>query len=118
MKSDMADLIAFDTNIYFYALDSTTAAKHLLARNLIRSAGRNRSVVLLQVLGELANAFSKRNQALLPAAGGWLTTSEPWASPPTRTTCEPLWQLTSNTECNSGMPSSGPPRAAQAAHFF
>lgn len=61
-----ADRYTFDTNILFYSLDKSDAGKHKVARRMIGLADPRRVSILLQTLGELANAVSKRQPALLP----------------------------------------------------
>jgi predicted nucleic acid-binding protein len=58
----------FDTNILFYSLDASDDAKHKLARNLIGLAGPHRALLLLQTLGELCSATSKKRPALFAEA--------------------------------------------------
>jgi predicted nucleic acid-binding protein len=82
MKNGMtANRYTFDTNIYFYSLEESAGLKHSRARDLIRNAGAGRSVVLLQVLGELSNAISKRKPHLLSAAEMLVETVAEFALP-------------------------------------
>jgi predicted nucleic acid-binding protein len=53
----------FDTNILFYATDSSAGEKHLKALSLINSALAHDCVILLQSLGELSNSTIKRRAA-------------------------------------------------------
>jgi predicted nucleic acid-binding protein len=55
----------FDTNILFYAIDHKDAKKHARAKTLIGLADSQRVPVLLQTLGELSNAITKRQPGLL-----------------------------------------------------
>ena len=61
-----AERYTFDTNILFYSIDARNADKHVCARRIIGLADSRRILVLLQTLGELANAVSKRSPHLLP----------------------------------------------------
>ena len=62
-----AERYIFDTNIYFYSLDSSAGDKHLFALQILLSAHPLRSAVLLQTLGELANSILKRKPTLFPS---------------------------------------------------
>lgn len=55
----------FDTNVLFYAIDRSDAKKHARAKALIGLADSQRMSVLLQTLGELSNAITKRQPGLL-----------------------------------------------------
>jgi len=60
-----AERYSFDTNILFYSLDRSDAGKHDCARRIIGFADSRQVPILLQTLGELANAVSKRRPDLL-----------------------------------------------------
>lgn len=64
----IAERYAFDTNIFFYSINTTTGSKHIRALDMVRAMDPVRSVILLQTLGELGNAILKRKPALFPAA--------------------------------------------------
>lgn len=61
----------FDTNLLFYALDSSSPEKHRIARQLVVPNG-GRSVLLLQSLGELCNAIRKKRPAQTAMAYRWV----------------------------------------------
>ena len=63
-----AERYTFDANILFYSLDARNADKHSRARRIIGLADARRVIILLQTLGELASAVSKRSPHLLPQA--------------------------------------------------
>jgi predicted nucleic acid-binding protein len=60
-----AERYTFDTNILFYSIDASDARKHSRARRIVGLADSRRVPILLQTLGELSNAVSKRHPALL-----------------------------------------------------
>ncbi len=61
-----AERYTFDTNILFYSIDAGDAGKHSCARKIIGLADSRRVPILLQTLGELSNAVTKRHPSLLP----------------------------------------------------
>jgi predicted nucleic acid-binding protein len=61
-----AERYTFDTNILFYSLDASNAGKHARARRIIGLADSRSVPILLQTLGELSNAVTKRHPVLLP----------------------------------------------------
>ena len=63
-----ANLTALDTNILFYAADTTAGDRHLLAKEVLRAAKPRRCIVPLQTLGEFIHATSRKRPAALPAA--------------------------------------------------
>src|ERR1700688_4965075 len=66
MRSGMAaERYTFDTNILFYSIDAKDAPKHSRARRIIGLADSRRVPILLQTLGELSNAVTKRHPGLL-----------------------------------------------------
>jgi predicted nucleic acid-binding protein len=66
MRSGMAgERYTFDTNILLYSIDRADLEKHARAKRLIGQADVLRVPVLLQTLGELSNAMSKRQPAML-----------------------------------------------------
>ncbi|MES2393771.1 MAG: hypothetical protein V4555_19190, partial [Acidobacteriota bacterium] len=77
----MSKLIAFDTNLYFYAIDTNAGLKHVAASALLQRVGRRLNIVPLQVIGELINAILKRNATLLPAANTLIDTIATLAVP-------------------------------------
>jgi predicted nucleic acid-binding protein len=58
-----AERYTFDTNILFYAADSTAGNKHRRALALTQDAIAHDCVLTLQSLGELTNALLKRRAA-------------------------------------------------------
>jgi predicted nucleic acid-binding protein len=58
----------FDTNLLFYSLDKAEPRKHGLARRLIGLADPSRVVILLQTIGELCNATTRKKPALRASA--------------------------------------------------
>src|ERR1700759_2634696 len=54
----------FDTNVLFYSLDPADPRKHARARRLIGLADPKRVPILLQTLGELCNAMTRRHPEL------------------------------------------------------
>ena len=63
-----AERYTFDTNILFYSIDASDPRKHSRARRIIGLADPERVSILLQTLGELANAITRRHPALLSQA--------------------------------------------------
>jgi predicted nucleic acid-binding protein len=63
-----AERYTLDTNVLFYAIDPDSGQKHRIASEIIATADYHRAILVLQCLGELYHAVSrKRPSALDPA---------------------------------------------------
>jgi predicted nucleic acid-binding protein len=58
----------FDTNILFYAIDSSAGEKHRAAKQLLTLANRDNTVIVLQTLGELFHSIHRKHPQQLPVA--------------------------------------------------
>ena len=63
-----AERCTVDTNILFYALDHTDAAKQIQAERILDLVLMSGGPLLLQTLGELCHATARKRPKLLPEA--------------------------------------------------
>lgn len=63
-----AERISFDANVAFYSIDRRFPEKHSTARAIFSELSTETTVVVLQSMGELCNAISKRLPHLLDDA--------------------------------------------------
>lgn len=65
----------FDTNIFFYAIDSSAGEKHRAAKQMLTLANRNNTLIILQTLGELFHSIHRKHPQRLPVARDFIDSS-------------------------------------------